>query len=146
MKEEVVILLAEDDEGHAGLIENNLLRAGIKNKIIHFKDGDETLDFLLSKGDGPHLEDSTAYLLLLDIRMPRVDGIEVLETVKSDKKLSRMPVIMITTTDDPREVKRCHDLGCNTYITKPINYEKFMNAIKQLGLFLLVVNVPDIDG
>ena len=146
MKQEVKILIAEDDEVHANLIMKNLKRAGISNEIIHFKDGQETLDFLYKKGDGPHRETGQGYLLLLDIRMPKVDGVEVLRQVKVDDELRKMPVIMVTTTDDPREVEKCHALGCSNYVTKPIDYDKFVEAIRQLGLFLLVVEVPQING
>jgi CheY-like chemotaxis protein len=142
MINEKVILLAEDDMGHAALIQKNLKREGITNQIIHFKDGRETLDFLFQKTKEPSLSNGTPYVLLLDIRMPHVDGVEVLRQVKEDPKLRKMPVIMITTTDDPREVERCHDLGCSNYIAKPVDYEKFVQAIRQLGLFLMVVEVP----
>ncbi len=146
MQNDVVILVAEDDEGHAGLIKKNLARAGIVNKILHFKDGQEILDFLFRKGNGHHRQPGTAYILLLDIRMPKVDGVQVLAQVKADPELRMLPVIMITTTDDPREVDNCHSLGCSTYITKPIHYENFVNSIRQLGLFLAVVKVPRING
>ena len=146
MKKEVVILIAEDDEGHASLIRKNLNRAGITNEIQHFKDGQEILDFLMGDNNGHHRKSGTAYLLLLDIRMPKVDGVEVLRRVKQDEELRKIPVIMITTTDDPREVENCHRLGCSNYITKPINYDKFVESIKQLGLFLMVVEVPKLNG
>ena len=146
MNTEVVILIAEDDAGHASLIKKNLKRAGISNEIIHFKDGQETLDFLLRRGEGPHRVSDTGYLLLLDIRMPKVDGVEVLQQIKQDKELRKIPVIMITTTDDPREVEQCHSLGCSNYIAKPIDYDKFVESIRQLGLFLAVVEVPKING
>jgi len=136
MKNEMVMLIAEDDEGHATLIRKHLARSGILNEMIHFKDGDETLDFLLRRGKGPHRETGNHYLLLLDIRMPKVDGIEVLCQVKGHDELRKMPVIMITTTDDPREVDRCHALGCSHYITKSVDYDMFVNAIRQLALFL----------
>jgi CheY-like chemotaxis protein len=141
MNDEVTILIVEDDDGHATLIKRNLKRAGIINELVHFADGKEVLDYLIRDDR----EAGKAYLLLLDIRMPKVDGIEVLRRVKADPELKKIPVIMITTTDDPREVEKCHALGCSSYITKPIDYEKFMDVIKQLGLFLLVVQVPTID-
>lgn len=144
MKQEVIILIAEDDEGHAHLIKKNLARAGIANEIIHFKDGQEAVDFLFCEGDGPHRKADCPYVLLLDIRMPKLDGTEVLERLKADPELRKIPVVMITTTDDPREVERCHTLGCSNYITKPIEYEAFVNAVRQLGLFLAVVQVPSI--
>jgi CheY-like chemotaxis protein len=140
------ILIAEDDEGHASLIMKNLKRAGFKNDILHFKDGQEVLDFLFLKGEGPHRISGKAYLLLLDIRMPRVDGLDVLRQIKKDSELSKLPVIMVTTTDDPREVNHCHELGCSIYVTKPVDYERFVDVIRKLGLFLQVARVPRING
>lgn len=145
MHKDVVILIAEDDEGHAGLIKKNLTRAGMVNTLLLFKDGQEVLDFLFQKGKKDHRESGTAYLLLLDIRMPKIDGVEVLRQVKADPELRKMPIIMITTTDDPREIDKCHDLGCSNYIAKPLDYDKFVTAIRQLGLFLSVVQVPKIQ-
>jgi len=146
MNKDVIILVAEDDEGHAGLIKKNLARAGIVNTILHFKDGQEIHDFLFRTGAGPHREKNQAYVLLLDIRMPKLNGIDVLQQVKEHPELRKMPVIMITTTDDPREVEKCHKLGCSNYITKPLDYEAFVNAIRQLGLFLSVVQIPVINN
>ena len=146
MRRELTVILAEDDDGHAALIKKNLKRAGIENQILHFKNGQEVLDFLFMKKDGPHRQPNSSYLLLLDIRMPKVDGIEVLRRIKEDDELRKMPVIMVTTTDDPLEVERCHRLGCNSYITKPIDSEKFIQAIKRLGLFIIVVEVPKVNG
>lgn len=146
MNKEVVILIAEDNEGHAGLIKRNLTRSGIANRMLFFKDGQQILNFLFKTGEEPGRIDGLSYILLLDIRMPKIDGVEVLERVKADPELRKMPVIMITTTDDPREVEHCHALGCNNYIAKPIDYQNFVNAIRQLGLFLTVVVVPTISG
>ncbi len=146
MREDVVILVAEDDEGHAGLIRKNLRRAGIINQIVHFKDGQETLDFLFRQGEGPHRQSGQGYVMLLDIRMPKVDGVEVLRQIKADGELCKLPVIMITTTDDPREVEHCHALGCSSYITKPLDYDNFVDAVRQLGLYLAVVQIPKING
>ncbi len=144
-KKEITILIVEDDPGHASLITKNLIRSGIKNNILHFKDGQEILDFLFRKGEGPHRISGIAYLILLDIRMPKVDGIEVLRKIKEKPVLSKIPVIMLTTTDDPREVELCHSLGCSVYISKPIDGNIFVDAIKKLGLFLTVVKVPEIN-
>ena len=145
MNQEVIILLAEDDEGHADLIRKNLVRAGITNRIIYFKDGQEVVEYLFRLGDGPHRVTGDAYILLLDIRMPRLEGTEVLVKIKADPELRKIPVVMITTTDDPREVTLCHELGCNSYITKPVAYENFVDVIRKLGLFLTVVKVPTIN-
>lgn len=146
MHTDVIILVAEDDEGHANLIKKNLKRAGIVNEVLLFIDGQEIIDFLFRKGDGLHRQPGKAYVLLLDIRMPKYDGVQVLEQIKADSELKKLPVIMITTTDDPREIDHCHVMGCSSYITKPIDYENFVNAIRHLGLFLSVVQVPTING
>jgi CheY-like chemotaxis protein len=146
VKGEVVILIAEDDDGHARLIEKNLARAGLRNHLERFANGQAVLDFLFRRGAGHERALDTPYLLLLDIRMPQVDGIEVLRQVKQDPELRKVPVIMLTTTDDPREVERCHAIGCASYIVKPVDYDKFADAIKSLGLYISLVKVPEING
>lgn len=144
MNQEVVILIADDDAGHVRLIEKNLRRAALHNQIERFEDGQEVLDFLFRRG-GRRCERETSYLLLLDIRMPKVDGVEVLRQLKGDTELRKIPVIMLTTTDDPREVERCHMLGCSNYIVKPVDYDKFAEAIGSLGHFVTLVEVPEIN-
>jgi CheY-like chemotaxis protein len=146
MQEEVTILIAEDDDGHATLIERNLRRAGIKNEVVRFVDGQEALDFLFCRGPGRHRQPNKPYIMLLDIRMPRADGIQVLQEVKADAELRKLPIIMLTTTDDPLEIDRCHRLGCSIYITKPVEYDTFVEGIMKLGGFLVVVRVPTING
>jgi len=146
MTREVVILIADDDAGHARLIEKNLQRIGLRNSILRFENGQDILDFLFRRGKGPKRSIDMAYLLLLDIRMPKVDGVEVLRQIKADPELRKLPVLMLTTTDDPREVSRCHAFGCSNYIVKPVDYEKFSEAIKQLGLFISLIQVPEIAG
>ena len=143
MTRDVIILIADDDAGHARLIEKNLSRAGLMNKILRFEDGQQILDFLFQRGAGPKRFLDAAYFILLDIRMPKVDGVEVLRQLKADPELRKIPVSMLTTTDDPREVERCHGLGCNNYIVKPVDYDKFSEAIRQLGLFVSLVQVPE---
>jgi CheY-like chemotaxis protein len=143
---EVVILIAEDDDGHARLIEKNLTRAGLRNHIERFSTGQAVLDFLFRRGAGTQRASEMPYLLLLDIRMPQVDGVEVLRQVKRDPELKKIPVIMLTTTDDPREVERCHAIGCSSYMVKPVDYDKFAEAIKSLGLYISLVEVPEING
>lgn len=142
--DEVVILIAEDDLGHARLVEKNLRRAGLHNQIHRFDNGQAILDFLFRRSESKRPAE-TPYLLLLDIRMPQVDGVEVLRQVKADEELRKIPVIMLTTTDDPREVERCHAIGCSSYIVKPVNYEKFAEAITNLGLYISLVQVPEIE-
>jgi CheY-like chemotaxis protein len=146
MNNEVSILLAEDDTGHAELIRKNVIRAGISNTIYHFKDGQKLLDFLFRDENAPHRKKEISYLILLDIRMPKVDGVEALKIIKSHEEFKKIPIIMLTTTDDPREVENCHKYGCSNYITKPVNYEKFVEVIKTLGFYLMIVKVPGITG
>jgi CheY-like chemotaxis protein len=142
MTKEIVILIADDDPGHARLIQKNLARAGLSNPIELFENGQEIADFLFGRSTVRKRTPGTSYLLLLDIRMPKVDGVEVLRQIRQDPELKKMPVCMLTTTDDPREVSRCHELGCNNYIVKPVDYEKFAEAIRQLGLFVSLVEIP----
>ena len=140
--EPILIVLAEDDDGHATLVERNLVRVGVANKILRLKDGQEAIDFFTAHGSGA-LTSQRSILLLLDIKMPRVDGIEVLRQLKSDPQTAAIPVIVLTTTDDPREIQRCYELGCSVYITKPVDYQAFVDAVNRLGLFLQVVRIPD---
>lgn len=144
--EPMTLILAEDDDGHANLVQRNLRRAGFVNAMVHVRDGQEALDFI--RGEGDHLGRTLSdfVLLLLDINMPRVDGVEVLRRIKADPSTARIPVIMLTTTDDPREVERCYELGCSVYLTKPVEYDGFIEAINRLGLFLQVVKVPRDGG
>jgi len=139
----VTIVMIEDDEGHARLIEKNIRRAGISNTIHHFTDGTSALDFIYSAPQGPTLNGPA--LILLDLNLPDMSGTDILARLKSDEHLRRTPIVVLTTTDDKVEIQRCYDLGCNVYITKPVDYEAFAQAIKQLGLFLSVIQVPDAD-
>lgn len=138
---EINILIADDDDGHAMLIQEQLEDSGIHNSITRFRDGAETWAFLSGEGAGPHRDPEQPYLLLLDIRMPRMDGVEVLRRIKASEALRTLPVIMLTTTDDPREVAECYALGCNSYVTKPVNFDDFSEVVKRLGLFISVIAV-----
>lgn len=133
--EPAVLLIAEDDEGHAVLIQEHLQEAGLSNPVLRFKDGQQVLDHLQGPGRG------VPSLLLLDINMPRVGGLEVLRRLKADPATRKIPVIMLTTTDDPREVALCYEAGCSFYITKPRRFEAFAEALLRLGRFLAVVKV-----
>ena len=142
MSNAVKIVMVEDDLGHAKLIEKNIRRANIANEIEHFADGGSAMEYLFSEPvrlNGP-------VLILLDLNLPDMSGTDILERVKGDERLRRAPVVVLTTTDDKTEIQRCYDLGCNVYITKPVNYEAFAQAIRQLGLFLSVIQVPEIEG
>ncbi|MCP8938637.1 response regulator [Alsobacter sp. SYSU M60028] len=135
----VTIVMVEDDIGHARLIEKNIRRAGVCNEIRHFTDGTTALDHLMATGDA----DNGPFLILLDLNLPDMSGTDILARLKADESRRRTPIVVLTTTDDQREVQRCYDLGCNVYITKPVEYETFAQAIRQLGLFLSVMQVPE---
>lgn len=133
----ITIILVEDDDGHARLVEKNLRRAGVCNPITRCADGASAVQCLFDGDCAGHL------LVLLDLNLPDMSGIDILQRLKTDSKLGRTPVVVLTTTDDKIEVQRCYDLGCNVYITKPVDYEHFSNAVQQLGLFLAVVQIPE---
>lgn len=137
----MIILIAEDDDGHADLIIDGLQESGVCNKFIRFSNGEEVWDFLSGKGEKNVRDKSKGYLLLLDINMPKMDGVEVLKRMKSDADLKDIPVMMLTTTDDPREVEACYKIGCNLYITKPVDFLKFTDTLKRLGLFIQIVKI-----
>ena len=138
----VTIIMIEDDEGHARLIERNIRRSGVNNEIMPFTNGTDAVKYLLG-ADGTGLDHKgRALLILLDLNLPDMTGIDILRMVKQNSFLKSAPVVILTTTDDSQEIKRCYELGCNVYITKPVNYESFANAIRQLGLFFSVIQVP----
>ena len=144
-KAEVNILMAEDDDGHAHLILERLSEAGIENQVTRFMDGKKAWEFLSMTGAGEKREPGKPYLLLLDIKMPRMDGMELLEKIKADPALKSLPVIMLTTNEDSDDIRKCYALGCNNYLTKPVAFDKFSQVIKRLGLFLMVMKVSGLD-
>jgi len=148
MKKNSLILVAEDDAGHFELVRRNLWLSCVEHDIIHFKDGQEVLDFLLKKTKHPAHDENNSYFLLLDIRMPGVDGHEVLRQMKLHPELKKIPVIMLTTTADQAEINRCYEMGCSFYMVKPVDYSRFMKAVENLGLFLSMdaIRVPHIDS
>ena len=140
MKKKAIILIAEDNKEHFELIRKNLLRAGICNEMLNFADGQEILNFLFDMDkefEGEH--NSHEYILLLDLSMPKVDGMKVLEKIKQDTRLKKIPVIILTATDDQHTIDRCYDLGCSTYIVKPTELHDFEETIQKLGCFLSVI-------
>lgn len=136
------IILVEDDDGHALLVEKNLRRAGVDNPFLRLRDGQEALDYFFSNGGSGRDAAFGNPVVLLDVNMPKIDGVEVLRQLKADPSTATLPVIMLTTTDDPREIARCYELGCNIYVTKPVEYGSFVEAVRRLGFFLQVIKLP----
>ena len=143
MTQPVTIIMIEDDEGHARLIERNIRRSGVNNEIVPFTDGTSAIDYLFGTDGTASARKGQALLVLLDLNLPDTSGIDILKRIKENRFLKSTPVVVLTTTDDSHEIKRCYELGCNVYITKPVNYESFANAIRQLGLFFSVIKVPE---
>jgi len=145
---QATVLIVEDDDGHAELIRDNLQETGVSNPIIRLSNGQAALDFFYGPSDtpGPHRQLGHAYLMLLDIRMPGIDGIELLKRIKGDPELRKMPIIMLTTTEDPCEIQNCYSLGCNCYITKPVDYMRFSEVLARLGLMIMEMQIPHLNG
>ena len=137
----ITILIAEDDDGHAELVRAQLLEVGIRNPYRRFRDGQDLWSYLDTEGRA-----GGSFLILLDIRMPRMDGVEALRRIKGDEALCRIPVIMLTTTDDPREIEECYSLGCNCYVTKPVEFNVFAETLNRLGLFIMIMRVSEVPG
>ncbi len=134
--ENLTILVAEDDDGHAELIKEGLKDAGVCNDIVRFNNGKKCWDYI-----NKNSEQNCLYLLLLDINMPIMDGLELLEKMKRSEYFKKIPIIMLTTTDDPKEIEHCYKLGCNAYVSKPINFNAFAEVLKTLGLFVKIVKL-----
>ena len=141
MSSDVTIVMIEDDDGHARLIEKNIRRAGVKNPLLHFRDGTSALHDLLSAP----IDVGRSVLVLLDLNLPDMTGIDILTLLKADARMRFAPVVVLTTTDDKQEFQRCYDLGASVYVTKPVIYEDFAGAIRQLGVFFSIIQVPEIE-
>ena len=137
----VEILLVEDNPGDVRLTLEAFNESRLESNLHVVGDGDEALAFL--RRESKYADVPRPDLILLDLNLPKKDGREVLAEIKADEHLRRIPVVILTTTDDAREVSRCYELGCNVYVTKPVDYEQFSEAVCKLGLFLSVVTIPD---
>jgi CheY-like chemotaxis protein len=140
----ITILIVEDDPGHSKLIEKNLRRGGLENPIKIFQHGQQALDYLRGTGDFKGHPVSQCVLLLLDLNMPIMNGLELLRILKQDPKLHEVPVIILTSTDDQREIDECYSLGCNLYVPKPVEFDRFSETVRKLGLMIGLIAVPSI--
>ena len=140
---EVEIVIVEDDPNDAELIARVLRKHNLSNKLILLKDGAEAIDFLFAQGpytsQGPS---ATPKVILLDLKLPKVNGIEVLQRLKSAERTRNIPVVVLTSSREERDLKDAYGLGVNSYVTKPINFEEFAKAVAELGLYWLMLNKP----
>ena len=143
MTDPVTIVMIEDDAGHARLIEKNLRRAGVHNEIVVLVDGARAMSYLFGPDGTGRVNKGRPLLILLDLNLPDMSGTDILQQIKENVHLRVLPVVVLTTTDSKSEIQRCYELGCNVYVTKPVDYEKFANAIRQFGLFIYVMQLPE---
>lgn len=142
MRENASIMIAEDDDGHYSLIERNLFRSGVNNSITRFRDGQGAVDFLERLKDSGNPQSRLPWLMILDVRMPKVDGLEVLRLIKRDPVLKVIPVIIMTTAASREVIAKCHEAGCNVFIVKPVEYGQFVDSMAQIAHFLSIVELP----
>jgi two-component system, response regulator len=142
----VEVLLVEDNIHDAELTIEELNKHNLANQLFHVNDGEEALDFLFASGSYGGLRAMKQFpkLIMLDIQMPKVNGIEVLTALKSDARTKMIPVVMLTSSKEDPDIKTCYQLGANSYIVKPVNFERFADAIKNLGFYWLLLNEPPV--
>ncbi|AAM42705.1 response regulator [Xanthomonas campestris] len=140
------ILLAEDSPADAEMAVDALRDARLANPIVHVEDGVETMDYLLRRGAFANREEGLPAVLLLDIKMPRLDGLEVLKQIRNEESLKRLPVVILSSSREESDLARSWDLGVNAYVVKPVDVDQFFNAVKTLGTFWAVINqAPELD-
>ncbi len=140
------ILLAEDDPNDVELTLAALAEHNLANKVEVVRDGAEALDYLFRRGKFATRPDGNPVVVLLDLKMPKVNGLEVLHKIKTDEKLKTVPVVALTSSRESPDVKRCYDYGVNAYVVKPVGFPDFINAVKQLGIFWAVLNQPPLNA
>ena len=140
----VEVLLVEDNIADAELTIRELRKHNMANHLVHVKHGEEALEFIFAKGRYASTREVqyTPKMVLLDIQMPKVNGIEVLQQIKDDPRTRSLPVVILTSSKENPDIQRCYDLGANSYIVKPVNFESFAQAIKNLGFYWLLLNQP----
>ena len=142
---EVEILLVEDDLDDAEMTILAMRKNNLANKLIHMKDGEEALDFLFGTGKFIGRDvNLKPRLILLDLKMPKVDGMEVLERVKLNKATKKIPVVILTSSKEDPDVDRCYKLGANAYIVNPVEFDSFLKAVSELGMYWMLLNHPPV--
>lgn len=141
--DDVEILFAEDSPDDAILTIRALTKSGFTNKLLHVKDGAEALDFMYCRGIySERNPKSHPKLLLLDLKMPKVSGMQVLEKVKGDPEFKSIPAVILTSSQEDPDIAKCYELGANSYIVKPVDSNKFFEAIKEMGMYWMILSQP----
>ncbi|MFH0976479.1 MAG: response regulator [Spirochaetota bacterium] len=140
MVELKIILMAEDNPKDVELTIEALAEHNLANQVITVKDGIEVLEYLHYEGKFKDRRPGNPAVLLLDIKMPRMNGIEVLKSIRSDKKLKTLPVVMLTSSREEPDLKTCYELGVNAYVVKPVSFKSFIDAVKHIGIFWAMLN------
>jgi len=136
------ILLVEDDPKDVELTMTALEEYNLSNEVVVAMDGEEALDYLYYRGKFQRRSGDNPAVVLLDLKLPKVDGLEVLETIKQDEKLRMVPVVVLTSSREERDLVASYKLGVNAYVVKPVDFHEFVNAIKELGVFWAIINEP----
>jgi len=139
---DLTLILVDDDPAHSTLIKRNLIKCGLKNELLLLNSGQQLLDYIFCKHQFINREPLQKVLILLDINMPGINGIEILKTLKASNLTSKIPIFMLTTTDEPTEIEECFSLGCNAYVIKPVEHKEFAKRIQQLGDFIMLNQIP----
>jgi len=138
--EQVEILLVEDNALDAELTMRALKNGGLANMVLWVKDGQQALDYLFRHGDYSQRDEASPRLVLLDLKMPRVDGIEVLKAIKADERTRQIPVVVMTSSQEERDVAQSYELGVNSYVVKPVEFNAFADLARQAGFYWLAIN------
>lgn len=143
MNYEVGILLIEDNPSDAEMTIRALRKNNLANKLVHLEDGQEALDFIFAEGNYANRKvEDTPKVILLDLKMPKVNGIQVLQKLKADERTKNIPVVVLTSSKEDPDIKKCYRLGVNSYVVKPVQFEKFVTTISELGLYWMILNQP----
>lgn len=143
MNHEIEILLIEDNMNDAELTIRALKKNNLANKLVHLKDGTEAIDFIFAEGNysGRKVE-NVPKVILLDLKMPKVNGIEVLKKIKADERTKKIPVVILTSSNEDPDIQECYRLGVNSYVVKPVQFERFVKSVSELGLYWMILNQP----